>query len=214
VLLADDNEVLRAGFASTLSAAGLVVIGEAKTPEDAIAKYFDLSPDVVVIDIHFGTSMTGMDAARSILRKSSKDNAAKIVFFSRFGQMADQLAMVMQAYKLGGLGYLTIDSAPGVVVEAIRQAYSGNVYITPEISDRLARMSVGVDLSPQSLLDAREMTVFKMMAEGYTNVEMAEKLNLSARTISITSQSVKDKLGVNRPADITRLAIRKGLLVD
>ena len=99
-------------------------------------------------------------------------------------------------------------------MEAIQQAYSGNVYITTEISDRLARMSVGVDLTPQSLLDEREMIVFKMMAEGYTNVEMAEKLNLSAKTISNTSQSVKDKLGISRPAEITRLAIRQGLLVD
>ena len=214
VLLADDHEVLMAGLDSTLSAAGLVVIGKAKAPEDAVEQYFALSPDVLVIDIHFGKSMTGMDAARSILRRASKENKAKIVFFSRLGRMTDQLALVMQAYKLGGIGYLTIDSPPGVVVEAIQQAYSGNVYITPEISDRLARMSVGVDLTPQSLLDEREMIVFKMMAEGYTNVEMAEKLNLSAKTISNTSQSVKDKLGISRPAEITRLAIRQGLLVD
>ena len=211
VLLAGDHQVLMAGFASTLSAAGMVVAGQAKTPEDAISKYSELHPDVVVLDVRFGTSMTGMDAARSILLKSSQ---AKIVFFSQFDQRSDQLALVMQAYKLGALGYLTKDSDPDLVVEAIRQACSGHIYITPEISDRLARMSISGDTTPQSSLDEREMAVFKMMAEGYKNVEIAGKLKLSAKTISNTSQSVKEKLGVNRPADITRLAIRHGLLLD
>ena len=211
VLLAGDHQVLMAGFASTLSAAGMVVAGQAKTPEDAISKYSELHPDVVVLDVRFGTSMTGMDAARSILLKSSQ---AKIVFFSQFDQRTDQLALVMQAYKLGALGYLTKDSDPDLVVEAIRQACSGQIYITPEISDRLARMSISGDTTPQSSLDEREMAVFKMMAEGYKNVEIAGKLKLSAKTISNTSQSVKEKLGVNRPADITRLAIRHGLLLD
>jgi len=68
------------------------------------------------------------------------------------------------------------------------------------------------DVSPQSQLDERGLEIFKMMAEGLTNAEIAERLNLSTKTISNTSQSIKEKLGVERQAHITRLAVKYGLI--
>jgi two-component system invasion response regulator UvrY len=73
-------------------------------------------------------------------------------------------------------------------------------------------MAVRGDLSPQSQLDERDLAVFKLMAEGLTNAEIADRLNLSTKTISNISQSVKEKLGVHRPAYITKLAVKHGLI--
>lgn len=198
-----------AGFASLLTDEGFEIIGQVKTPEEAIKQYFNLRPDVLVLDIRFGPGMSGLDAARSILTTSSQ---AKIVFFSQF----DQPAMAQTAYKMGAFAYLTKDSEPDLLIEAIRQAYSGETYMPPEMSDQLARLSILDDShkSPLELLDARELGVFRLMAEGFTNLEMAEKLSLSAKTISNITQSVKEKLGTTRPAEITRIAIRNGLLIE
>jgi DNA-binding NarL/FixJ family response regulator len=82
----------------------------------------------------------------------------------------------------------------------------------PRIAERLASMAVKGDVSPQSLLDGRSLEIFTLMAEGLTNAEIAERLDVSSKTISNASQAIKDKLGVHRAADITRLAVRYGLL--
>ena len=83
---------------------------------------------------------------------------------------------------------------------------------SPQIAERLANLSVRGDVSPQSQLDQRGLEIFKLMAEGLTNAEIAEKLNLSTKTISNISQSVKEKLGVHRQAYITKLAVKHGLI--
>lgn len=207
VLLADDHPLLMAGFAAALGDFGMEIIGQAKTAEDAVVQFFSLTPDVIVLDIRFGSGMTGLEAAKQILKK---DSQAKIVIFSQF----DQPAMALQAYKMGVIAYLTKDSDPEMLAEAIRQAHAGDVFIPPLISHQFARMSIGDGKMPHSVLDERELQVFRLMAEGCTNTEIAEKLSLSPKTISIASQSVKDKLGVSRPADITRLAIKNGLLME
>ena len=82
----------------------------------------------------------------------------------------------------------------------------------PAIAERLASLSVLGEQSPQALLDERSLDIFRMMAEGLTNAEIAERLDVSSKTISNASQAIKDKLGVQRAADITRLAVRHGLI--
>lgn len=206
-MLADDHPLLMAGFAAALGDFGLEIVGQAKTAEDAIEQYFSVNPDVIVLDIRFGPGMTGLDAAKAILARSC---SAKIVIFSQF----DQPAMAMQAYKMGVFAYLTKDSDPTILAEAIKQAHSGDVFIPPMMSHQFARMSINTGNVPQAVLDERELQVFKLLAEGYTNSEIGEKLNLSPKTISLASQSIKDKLGISRPAEITRLAIKNGLLME
>ena len=82
----------------------------------------------------------------------------------------------------------------------------------PHIVERLAQLAIAGDASPQTKLDTRELEVLKLIAKGFTNAEIAEKLDLSPKTISNTSQAMKDKLGIHRPADITRLALKHGLI--
>lgn len=205
VVLADDHPLLMAGFAMSLSDYGIYVIGQAKSPDDAIAQYLSLKPDVLVLDIRFGEKLSGLNAAQDLLKKDSK---AKIVFLSQF----DQDSLIKEAYRLGGHAFVTKDRDAEELAEAIRSAEQGKLYFLPQVAERLASLAVRGDTSPQSQLEEREVEIFTLMAQGLTNVEIADKLNLSSKTISNVSQSVKEKLGIHRSADITRLAVKHGLI--
>ena len=205
VLLADDHPIVMTGFAMSLSSLGMDVVGQARTPDEAAAMYADLQPDVLVLDIRFGTELTGLDAARAILARFP---SARIVFLSQF----DQDSLIKETYRIGARAFVTKDCDPADLATAVRHAHAGKLYFLPQIAERLANLSVRGDVSPQSQLDARGLEIFKLMAEGLTNAEIAEKLNLSAKTISNISQAVKEKLGVHRQAYITKLAVKHGLI--
>jgi DNA-binding NarL/FixJ family response regulator len=205
VLLADDHPLIMTGFAMALSDHGVEVVGQAVTPEEAVEKYLTLIPDVLVLDIRFGITRTGLDAAKDVLCKFPNAN---IVFLSQF----DQDTLIKESYRVGGRAFVTKGCNPEQLAVAIKTANEGELYFLPEVAKRLAQLAIRGDMSPQSLLDAREMEIFTLMAQGLTNTEIADKLTLSAKTISNSSQMVKEKLGIHRAADITRLAVKHGLI--
>ncbi|MRW87563.1 response regulator [Pseudoduganella sp. FT26W] len=205
VMLADDHPIVMTGFAMSLEGQGLDVVAQARTPEDALAQFQQLKPDVAVLDIRFGEQLTGLDVARQILAHTP---SAAIVFLSQF----DQDSLIKETYRLGGRAFMTKDCDPADLAAAVRRAHEGELYFLPHIAERLANLSVRGDASPQSQLDERALEIFTLMAEGLTNAEIAEKLDVSTKTISNISQAVKEKLGVHRPAYITRLAVKHGLI--
>jgi DNA-binding NarL/FixJ family response regulator len=205
VMLADDHPIVMTGFAMSLAGQGMDVVGQAKTPDEAVAMYTEHKPDVAVLDIRFGTGLTGLDAAQNILKL---DPQARIVFLSQF----DQDSLIKETYRLGAHAFVTKDCDPNDLADAVRYAAQGKLYFPPQIAERLASIAVRGDVSPQSQLDERSLEIFKLMAEGLTNTEIAERLNLSTKTISNISQSVKEKLGVHRQAYITKLAVKHGLI--
>jgi DNA-binding NarL/FixJ family response regulator len=205
VMLADDHPIVMKGFAMSLAAEGMEVVGQARTPEEAVAMYAKEKPDVAVLDMRFGTELTGLDAAQQILKA---DPRAKIVFLSQF----DQDSLIKETYRIGAHAFVTKDCDPADLATAVQHAHEGKLYFLPQIAERLASLAVRGDVSPQSQLDERGLEIFKLMAEGLTNAEIAEKLNLSTKTISNISQSVKEKLGVHRQAYITKLAVKHGLI--
>jgi DNA-binding NarL/FixJ family response regulator len=204
-MLADDHPIVMTGFAMSLEEAGMKVVGQAKTPSEAAAMYSEEKPDVLVLDIRFGTELTGLDAAQNVLKA---DPDARIVFLSQF----DQDSLIKETYRLGAHAFVTKDCDPADLASAVRHAHEGKLYFPPQIAERLASIAVRGDVSPQSQLDERGLEIFKLMAEGLTNAEIAEKLNLSTKTISNTSQAIKEKLGVHRQANITLLAVKHGLI--
>ncbi|MCU6500207.1 response regulator transcription factor [Rugamonas sp. A1-17] len=205
VMLADDHPIVMTGFAMSLEGQGLHVVAQARTPEEALEQYQRHKPDVAVLDIRFGDQLTGLDVARQILAQSPD---AAIVFLSQF----DQDSLIKETYRLGGRAFMTKDCDPADLAAAVRRAHDGELYFLPQIAERLANLSVRGDASPQSQLDERALEIFTLMAEGLTNAEIAEKLDVSTKTISNISQAVKEKLGVHRPAYITRLAVKYGLI--
>ncbi|GJI94461.1 DNA-binding response regulator [Duganella caerulea] len=204
-MLADDHPIVMTGFAMSLEGQGLHVVAQARTPEEALEQYQRHKPDVAVLDIRFGDQLTGLDVARQILAHAPD---AAIVFLSQF----DQDSLIKETYRLGGRAFMTKDCDPADLAAAVRRAHDGELYFLPHIAERLANLSVRGDASPQSQLDERALEIFTLMAEGLTNAEIAEKLDVSTKTISNISQAVKEKLGVHRPAYITRLAVKHGLI--
>ena len=205
VMLADDHPIVMTGFAMSLEGQGLEVVAQARTPEEALTQFAQLKPDVIVLDMRFGEQLTGLDVARQILAQTPE---AAIVFLSQF----DQDALIKKTYRLGARAFMTKDCDPADLAAAVRRAQAGQLYFLPHIAERLANLSVRGDASPQSQLDERALEIFTLMAEGLTNAEIAEKLDVSTKTISNISQAVKEKLGVHRPAYITRLAVKHGLI--
>jgi two-component system, NarL family, invasion response regulator UvrY len=205
VLLADDHPVVMDGFAMALAGFGIEVVGQARTPAEAVEAYQAMAPDVAILDIRFGVQMTGLDAARQILAAAPQ---ARIIFLTQF----DQDALVKEVYRIGARALVTKDCDPSELAGAVRRAARGELYFMPAIAERLASLSVLGEQSPQALLDERSLEIFKLMAEGLTNAEIADRLGVSSKTVSNSSQAIKERLGVERAADITRLAVRHGVL--
>lgn len=205
VLLADAQPMVMAGCQATLANLGIDAIGQAKTPGDAVTMYANLKPDVLVLDVEFGQTHGGLSVAKDILGKHPD---AKIVFWGQ----CDQDSVIKEAYRIGGCAYLSkvVDAAE--LAAAINKVSAGQTYFPPAIAERLASLSVRGDKSPQVLLDGREMSVFRLMAQGMTNHEIADTMQLAPRTISTISQTVKEKLGVHRPAEITLMAVRHAVI--
>lgn len=203
VLLADDHPIVMSGFALSLQSKGIEVIGQVTTPNEAVESYGKLKPDVLMMDLRFGEKLTGLDAAKTILERDPKAN---ILFLSQF----DQDALIKQTYSIGGRGFLTKDINAGDLAQAVADASRGETYFLDRIAKRLANLSVKGDQSPGAVLDAREFEIFLLTAKGRTNQEMADLLGLSQKTISNVTHQLKEKLGTNRNADLTLLAVKHG----
>ena len=205
VLIADDHPLIIEGLVAAFKRLGLRVIRPVEKAAEVIDKYLQAQPDVLVLDVRFGPGPTGLDVARELIAREPK---ARIVFYSQF----DQNEVIREAYRLGGAGFITKNTPPETLARAIGEVHAGRTYFLPEIAERLALLGVRGDQSPRSILDQREIEVFMMLSRGFTNNEIAERMNLSAKTIGAIAQAVKEKLGVQRATDMTRLAVRHGML--
>jgi two-component system invasion response regulator UvrY len=205
VLLADDHPLILEGLKAALTKRNMRIVGETGSAEEVVSLFRQCRPDVLVLDLRFGQGATGMDVTRSLL---SKDPEARIVFYSQF----DQNEVIREAYRLGAMAYVTKNQPPGVLATAIEEAARGKTYFVPAIAERLALLGVRGDESPRSRLDAREAEVFVQLANGLTNNEIAERMSLSSKTIGVIAQAIREKLGVQRAAEMTRLAVRYGMI--
>jgi two-component system invasion response regulator UvrY len=207
VLIADDHPLIALGLKTALPSYGITVIEESVTQgTQVIEAYERLRPDVLILDIRFGEGQpNGLEIGRKLLALHPD---APIVFHSQF----DTVEVMREAYALGGQSFIIKDSAPHGMAEAVKAAHLGKPYFLREVSEKLALVGVRGDESPQSRLDPRELEVFRHMARGLTNTEIAGILDLSVKTISTTSQSIKDKLRITRQADITLMAVKYRLI--
>jgi two-component system invasion response regulator UvrY len=205
VLLADDHPVIIEGLRAALVRHDVEVVGQVECAQQVVSVYLEAKPDVLVLDVRFGPGPTGLDVARSLRERAP---AARIVFYSQF----DQDEVIREAYRLGAAAFITKNTLPAELAAAIHAAANGKTYFLPAIAERLALLGLRGEESPRARLEARELDIFVQLATGATNNEIAERMGLSTKTISTIAQAVKEKLGVQRPAEITRLAMRYGLI--
>lgn len=206
VMIADDHPLIVEGLNSVLARHGVEVVGSACHAVDVVGTFAQVHPDVLVLDLRFGDErMGGLDVLTELLPAHPH---ARVVIYTQF----DQDAVVREAYKRGAKAFVTKSTDPGELAATILKVSQGETVFLPHIANRLAMLSVRGEDSPLTRLQPREVEVFKWMAQGLTNVEIAERMGLSPKTISTTSQSIKDQLGIHRPADITLLAVRCGVI--
>lgn len=205
ILLVDDHAVVRAGFKTLLENQGdMSVIAEAESGEAACRQFIEHGPDVVIMDL----SMPGVGGIEAIRRIVSRQSAARVLVFS----MHEDTLFVEQALQAGARGYIGKSSAPVVLVEAVRQIASGNIYIDPDIAQRLAfQKTKGTD-SPFQALTTREFEIVCLLAEGLSVNAIANRLALSYKTVANYATQIKSKMEVSTTSELTRLAIRHGLV--
>jgi two-component system, NarL family, invasion response regulator UvrY len=208
VLIADDHPLIVQGLTLALHRHGagrIEVVGTAQNGEQVAQQYQKAKADVLILDVRMGPGINGIELARQLLAQAPK---MRIIFFSQF----DQDEIICEAYRLGALAFITKMSPTEQLAQAVECVHTGEPYFLPDIAKRMALLSVRADKSPQSKLTPRELDVFKRMAEGFTNLEIAQQMDLSPKTISTISQHIKDQLGTERAAELTRLALRYSVI--
>lgn len=205
VLLVDDHAVVRAGYSALLQNTDCIeVVAEAENGNEAIKIFIDTRPDVVIMDLSL-PGIGGLDAIRRIL---ARDPQARILVFS----MHEDVAFVEQALQAGACGYITKSSAPHVLVEAVRRIAAGNIYMDNEIAQHMAFQKIRGRDTPFTHLSTREFEIFCLLAEGLSAQDISRRLSLSYKTVANYSTQVRNKLNVSTGAELTRLAIRHGLV--
>ena len=187
ILIADDHPVVRAGLRALLDGTdGIVVAGEASTPDEAVDLAARLSPELVLMDLQFGQDITGADATRRI---RALDAAPYVLVLTNYDSDGD----ILGAVEAGASGYLLKDAPPHELVAAVRAAASGQSALAPAIAGRLmARMR-----APSVSLSARELEVLRLVAEGASNGAVAARLHISDATVKSHLVHVFSKLGVS-----------------
>lgn len=205
VVLADDHGVVRSGLRRLLELSGKVeVVAEAETGEQAYQFYGDLKPDLVVMDISM-PGMGGLEAAKRIIKR---DPAAKVIILS----MHDAVTFASQALKSGVRGYVTKTGASDDLTTAVTEVSQGRTFLSAGVAQKIAMQALMGGDDPIHQLSSREFEVFRLLADGKTIEEAAGMLKISQKTVANYNTIVKQKLGVNSPAEMVRLAIRHGFI--
>jgi DNA-binding NarL/FixJ family response regulator len=205
VFLVDDHSVVREGYRRLLErASGIHVIGEAGNAADAYSEFQRLSPDVVVMDISL-PGASGIEAMRHMLAREPR---AKVLMFS----MHEEAIFASRAFQAGALGYVTKASAPEVLVEAVRSVAQGRRYLSHDMAQTLALQSVSGGEASLAALSNREFEVMRLLVAGDTLAVIAEKLQLSYKTVANHQSAIRQKLGVETQVQLIQLAQRNGVL--
>jgi DNA-binding NarL/FixJ family response regulator len=206
VILVDDHAVVRAGFRLLLSSVDHIdVVAEAERGEQACQLYLDKKPDVIVLDL----SMPGIGGLESIRRILLRDSAAKILVFS----VHDEAVYVNRALAAGAKGYITKNTAPAILVEAIEKIAAGETYIEQGLRESLPERNKDSDY--RALIDslsAREFDVFRLLAKGLTMHKISDELCLGYKTVANYGTQIKSKLKVSTTAELAHIAMVLGIM--
>jgi len=210
ILLADDHTILRRGLRLLLeNQPEFSVVAEAADGKQAVDQAAAARPDVVVLDIAM-PNLSGIEAAQRIL--SVLPDAAIVIL-----SMHSDEGYVLRALKAGAKAYLLKDSAEGDLIEALKAVTSGKTFFSPEISKMLVDDYVrelrtrGVEDSYE-LLTPREREILQLLAEGKSNKDVANLLNLSLYTVETHRRNLQDKLNLHSVAELILYAVRKRVI--
>lgn len=212
VLLADDHTILRAGLRMMLNVQpDIEVVGEASDGRQALSEALLLKPDVVLMDITM-PEMNGIEATRQVKRALE---STRVLILT----MHENEEYLFQVLRAGASGYILKEAADTELISAIRVVYSGRFYMSPSaqtmmVGDYLLRVRSGEERDSYSALTEREREILKLVAEGLTNNQIAERLYISPKTVDTHRTHIMDKLNLHSRAELVKYAMRRGLLED
>ncbi|MBL8351744.1 MAG: response regulator transcription factor [Burkholderiaceae bacterium] len=203
-MLVDDHALVRMGFRMLLADAGIEVVAECGSGEQACADYARQRPDVVVMDL----AMPGMGGLEAVRRLLAADARARILVLSAH----EDTAHPQRVLRAGALGFLGKRSAPEVLITAVQAVAAGEAFVDAPTARALALAQVKGDTSPAELLSEREFSVFIQLARGLSVAQIADNLKLSPSTVGTHLYHVKQKLNAGNQSALTLVALQWGLL--
>lgn len=210
VLVADDHELFREGIRRLLgTAADIEVVGEAKSGEDAVRLVEELTPDVVLLDVMM-PGMSGIDVARVIRTTSPRTRVIMLTIHTNE-------EFLFAAIKAGAMGYLLKDASSDELLRALRVVAQGEGLLAPAMAAKVfkefARVAASQDLSPVlTPLTQRETEILQHVTAGLANKEIAQKLDISERTVKNHLSNIMEKLHVNSRTQAAVYALRTGIV--
>ena len=209
VLLADDHTILRDGIRALLEdQQDIEVIGEAEDGQTAVKMAAQLDPDIVIMDIAMPL-LNGLEATRHIRRDSPQ---VKVLILT----MHENEEYIRQVLAAGAFGYVLKDAAARDLMGAIRAVYNGEAVLSPAVTrlviEDYLRWGDIQPMDASNELTSREREVLQLIAEGYTNKEIAEILCLSIKTIQSHRTNLMSKLDLHDRGDLIKYAIQKKII--
>ncbi len=210
VVLADDHRMMREGIRALLEREDdIEVVGEAADGREAVRLTTQLCPDVVVMDVSMPL-LNGIEATRQIRR----DCPGARVLTLTVHETKDYVAQLLAA---GASGYIIKRAGGDELVSAIRAVQRGEAFLHPSIAklvieDYVRRLKAGEGLSAQEVLTDREREILQLIAEGYTNREIADSLHLSIKTVQNHRSNIMHKLDLHDRGELIKYAIQQGII--
>ena len=210
VVLADDHRMMREGLRALLEREDdIEVVGEAADGREAVRLATQLCPDVVVMDVSMPL-LNGIEATRQIRR----DCPGARVLTLTVHETKDYVAQLLAA---GASGYIIKRAGGDELVSAIRAVQRGEAFLHPSIAklvieDYVRRLKAGEGLSAQEVLTDREREILQLIAEGYTNREIADSLHLSIKTVQNHRSNIMRKLDLHDRGELIKYAIQQGII--
>ena len=206
ILVADDHAIVRKGLKQIVAdTPDIIVAGEAADGQDVLEQVREKECDLILLDI----SMPGRGGIDTLKQLKIEKPGLPVLMLSMFPE--EQYAI--RALKAGASGYLTKESAPEELIQAIRKVSRGGRYISESLSESLAyHITADFEKPIQETLSDREYQVMLMIASGKTVSEIADELSLSVKTISTNRVRALRKMGMKNNAEITHYAMKHGLV--
>jgi DNA-binding NarL/FixJ family response regulator len=207
VVLADDHRVVRAGLRALIDAQqDMLVVGEASDGIELLGCVEQTQPDVVVLDLSM-PNLNGLETARRLQDCAPNTHILML-------SVHEDATYVRQALEAGAIGYVLKRAAAELLIDAIRYVGAGGIFFDPALSPTLAQSITGTSktASDSLPLSEREEVVLRLVAQGYSNKEIAARLDLSVKTIETYKVRATEKLGLTSRVDIVRYASINGWL--